>query len=234
LRTEVGFTQYLHTFCYDIQMKILFLEDDPVISDIVLDFLSESYTVKHCFNSQEALRYAEDEIYDMYLFDINVPGITGIELLKSLREFNDTTPAIFITAYQELSYLREGFSAGANDFIRKPFELEELQARIENIKRQFSIDEEIRINEDTFFNALTHQIRKADAIKTLSAKESAVLEYLIINKNRVVSTDEILQKLWDYDEMPGQDTIRTYIKSLRSTLGKEHIINIRGEGYRYE
>ncbi len=215
-------------------MKILFLEDDPVIGDIVLEFLSESYEVRHCFNSKEALKYVEDESYDLYLFDVNVPGVTGIELLKSLREFNDTTPAIFITAYQELSYLREGFSAGANDFIRKPFELEELQVRIENIKRQFSIDEEICINEDIFFNALTHQIRIRNITKILSAKESAVLHYIIINKNRVISVDEILQQLWAYDEMPGQDTIRTYIKSLRNILGKEHIINIRGEGYRYQ
>lgn len=215
-------------------MKILFLEDDPIISDIVLDFLSESYEVAHCFNSQEALESAEQNDYDLYVFDINVPGISGLELLKSLRDFNDTTPAIFITAYQEVEYLREGFKAGANDFIRKPFELEELQARIENIKRQYSIDEEIGIDEKTFFNATTHQIRSEDKTVMLSAKESGVLHYLMINKNRVVSTDEILQNLWDYDEMPGHDTIRTYIKNLRNILGKEHIINIRAEGYRYQ
>ena len=215
-------------------MKILFLEDDPVIGSIVNDFLSESYILEHCYNSKDALERAEDENFDLYIFDINVPGISGLELLKTLRDFNDTTPAIFITAYQELNYLREGFDVGANDFIRKPFELEELQARIENIKRQFSIDEEIKINEDSFFNALVHKVRIKDKVLSLSAKESMVLHYLIINKNRVISTDEILQNLWEYDEMPGQDTIRTYIKKLRSILGKEHIINIRGEGYRFE
>jgi len=215
-------------------MKILFLEDDPVISDIVMDFLSESYEIRHCFNSIQALSSAEEGHYDLYIFDINVPGKSGLELLKSLRDFNDTTPAIFITAYQEVEYLREGFSIGANDFIRKPFELEELQARIENIKRQYSIDEEASIDENTFFNATTHQIRCEGKSHSLSAKESGVLHYLIVNKNRVVSTDEILQNLWDYDEMPGDDTIRTYIKNLRNILGKEHIVNIRGEGYRFE
>ena len=78
-------------------MKILLLEDDPVISDIVIDFLAEHYEVKHAFNSTEALSCAEDETFDLYIFDINVPGISGIKLLKSLRDFNDTTPAIFIT-----------------------------------------------------------------------------------------------------------------------------------------
>jgi len=215
-------------------MKILFLEDDPVISDIVIDFLSESYVVQHCFNSEDALRYAENEAYDLYIFDINVPGVSGLELLKSLREFNDTTPAIFVTAYQELEYLQKGFEVGANDFIRKPFELEELHSRIENIKRQFSIEEEIVIDETMLFNPLTCKVSVKGEVTSLSLKESAVLHYLIRNKNHVVSVDELLQNLWEYDEMPTNDTIRTYIKNLRSLLGKEHIINIRSKGYRFE
>jgi DNA-binding response OmpR family regulator len=214
-------------------MKILFLEDDPVIADIVCDFLGESYEVQHCFNSEMALKYAEDEDFSLYIFDINVPGISGIELLRSLRDFNDATPAIFITAYQDVGHLKEGFSVGANDFIRKPFELEELQVRIENLKRQFSMAEEILINEHMYFNTLTHKLVSEDEAVSISAKESAILHYLISNKNRIVSVDEILQNLWEYDEMPSQDTIRTYIKNLRFILGKEHIINVRGEGYRY-
>ena len=215
-------------------MKILFLEDDPVIGDIVLDFLSESYDVTHCFNSDEALAQAEENPYDLYIFDINVPGISGIELLKSLREFNDTTPAIFVTAYQELEYLKKAFDVGANDFIRKPFELEELHARIENIKKQFSIDEEVQIEEKILFNPLTNQIINDSKILSLSSKESEVLQYLINNKNRVVAADELLQSLWEYDEMPSDNTIRTYVKNLRQMIGKEHILNIRGEGYRYQ
>lgn len=215
-------------------MQILLLEDDPVIADILVDFLSESYEVRHCYDSSTALRLAEDEEFSLYIFDINVPGISGVELLKNLRDFNDTTPAIFITAYQEVEYLREGFKAGANDFIRKPFELEELDARIQNIKRQFSIDEEISISPDIQFNSLTHQIRFKDEVISISMKESKILQYLISNKNRIISADEILQNLWSFDEMPSHDTIRTYIKKLRHILGKEHIINIRGEGYRFE
>lgn len=217
-----------------MNMKILFLEDDPVIGDIVFDFLSESYEVKHCFNSKEALVVAESENFDLYIFDINVPGISGIELLKNLRDFNNTTPAIFITAYQELEYLKKAFEAGANDFIRKPFELEELQVRVENIKRLFSIDEEIKISSNISFNSIMAQIIKDGIKSSISIKESEVLYYLIKNKNRVISTNEILQNIWEYDEMPSSDTIRTYVKNLRHILGKEHIINIRGVGYRFE
>ncbi len=215
-------------------MKILFLEDDPVIADIVVDFLSESYTLKHCYDSQTALTLAESEDFDLYIFDINVPGISGIELLKSLREFNDTTPAIFLTAYQEIKYLKEGFKAGANDFMRKPFELEELELRIQNLQHLFALNEEIFIADDVYFNTTTHQLRRNEALISLSQKESKILQYLISQKNRVVSSDEILQNLWSFDEMPTSDTIRTYIKNLRHILGKEHIINIRGEGYRFE
>jgi len=215
-------------------MKILFLEDDPVIADIVVDFLSESYALKHCYDSQTALDFAESDDFDLYIFDINVPGISGIELLKSLREFNDTTPAIFLTAYQEVKYLKEGFKAGANDFIRKPFELEELALRIENLKHLFSLSEEIEIGDTLCLNTATHQLRKNEELISLSQKESKILQYLISHKNRVISTEEILQNLWSFDEMPSNDTIRTYIKNLRHILGKEHIINIRGEGYRFE
>jgi len=228
------FTHTSLSLGYTTDMKILFLEDDPVIGDIVLDFLSESYEVKHCFSSNDALNEAENNSYDLYIFDINVPGISGLELLKSLREFNDKTPAIFVTAYQELEYLRKAFDIGANDFIRKPFELEELQARVENIKRQFSIDEDLILDGNIRFNHLLNQISVNDITTSISSKESAVLNYLITNKNRVVSTDELLQNLWEYDDMPSDDTIRTYIKKLRQILGKEHILNIRGEGYRYQ
>ena len=215
-------------------MKILFLEDDPIIGDIVLDFLSESYSVTHCFDSASALSKAEEEKFDLYIFDINVPGISGLKLLQTLREFSDATPAIFITAYQEISYMREAFTVGANDFIRKPFELEELQMRIENLKKQFSLEEHIIIDKYCSFNPLTHQILNSKKSITLSSKESALLHYLIRFHQRVVSSDELLSNLWNFDEMPSTDTIRTYVKKLRQIIGKEHILNIRGEGYRFE
>jgi len=215
-------------------MKILFLEDDPIIANNVLDFLSEYYEVEHCFNSADAMKYAENTEYDLYIFDINVPGISGLELLKNLREFNDSTPAIFITAYQEIKYLKDAFKAGVNDFLRKPFDLEELQVRIENIKRQFNIEETIKISESISFNPILNQLIIEAKEILISAKESKILHYLIRNKNHIVSTNELLQNLWEYDEMPSSDTIRTYIKTLRQILGKGHIINIRGEGYRYQ
>ncbi len=215
-------------------MKILFLEDDPVISDIVIDFLEESWDVTHCYHSKDALNTAESERFSLYIFDINVPGISGIELLCELRSFNDETPAIIITAYQDTKYLTQGFDAGAHDFIRKPFELDELHARIENIRRLFSIGKSIAISDTITFDPTTHQINNAQKRSHISAKESQILAYLITNRHRVVSTDEILQTFWEYDEMPKESTVRTYIKTLRKLIGKEHVLNIRGVGYRFE
>jgi len=107
-------------------MKILLMEDDAVLSDILLEYLSESFDVDYAFNSEEVYQKLELNKYDIFIFDINVAGKTGLELLEELREFNDTTPTIIITAYTDTEYLKKAFALGAHDYIKKPFELEEL------------------------------------------------------------------------------------------------------------
>ncbi len=117
------------------------MEDDPILADIVVEYLEEYYRVDHAFDSEQALQLADEHRYDLFIFDINVPGKSGIELLKELRAFSDTTPAIFVTAYEDTDHLAAGFDAGAHDYIKKPFELEELRMRIENSKRLFRIEQ---------------------------------------------------------------------------------------------
>ena len=215
-------------------MKILLLEDDTVLADILVDYLSESYEVKHTYSMKEALSLAEDARYDLYIFDINVPDGDGISLLKELRDFSDETPTVFITAFSDTKYLTSAFQAGANDFIKKPFDLEELGQRIENIKKHFGLNTLIKLCENIELDSQTHIVTKMNETHTLSAKESDCLGYLYKNRHRVVSGDELLQNFWEYEEMPSDDAIRTIVKNLRKALGKEHIINIRGEGYRFE
>jgi len=215
-------------------MNILLLEDDTVLADILVDYLSESYKVSHTYSMQRALTLAEQNTFDLYIFDINVPDGDGISLLKELRSFNDATPTIFITAFHDTQHLKDAFQSGGNDFIKKPFELEELTQRIENIKRQFGLQREIQLTDTSRFDTEAHLLHTLDTKISLSLKESGCLHYLYKNRQRVVSPDELLQNLWSYDEMPSEDTIRTLIKQLRKYIGKEHIINIRGEGYRFE
>lgn len=176
-------------------MKILLLEDDTVLADILIDFLQESYSITHTYSMKKALELSEENSFDLYIFDINVADGNGISLLKELRSFRDETPAIFITAFHDTKHLKDAFESGADDFIKKPFELEELSQRIENIKRHFGLNSIVNISKDIEFDTQTYMLKNRDIIHKLSNKESACLHYLYKNRHRVVSADEMLQNL---------------------------------------
>ncbi|HFB53458.1 MAG TPA: response regulator transcription factor [Sulfurimonas autotrophica] len=217
-------------------MNILLMEDDPVLSDILLDFLRESYKVDYAFNSEEVYALLEKNTYDLFIFDINVTGQNGLDLLEELRSFSDNTPAIFITAYRDTKHLQKAFDAGAHDYIKKPFELEELAVRIESTKRLFHIDSSVqeRIDENIYFNPQTKEIQNENALISLGAKDALLLSYFLKNKSRLISNEELIQNIWDFDSMPSDATLRSHIRTLREIIGKEKIKTIRGEGYLYE
>jgi len=215
-------------------MKILLLEDDIALANILVDFLQDDNEVTQTYSMKKALRLSEESRYDLYIFDINVPDGDGISLLKELRSFSDETPTIFITAFHDTKYLKAAFESGANDFIKKPFDLEELEQRVENIKRHFGLDSLVQVTKESLLDTKTHTIKKDASVVHLTNKESECLQYLYANRHRVVSSEELLQTFWEYDEMPSDDAIRTIIKNLRKHIGKEHIVNIRGEGYKFE
>jgi DNA-binding response OmpR family regulator len=212
------------------------MEDDPVLADIVSDYLNEFYTTDHAFDSREAQERIDETRYDLFIFDINVPGQNGLELLTELRSFNDTTPAIIVTAYEDTAHLKAGFEAGAHDYLRKPFELEELQMRIENSRRLFNIEQDTPI---TLTDTLTYYPQKksieGDGIRRpLRPKDVELLNYFLAHPGRLISSDELSQNLWGFDELPSDATIRSYIRRLRELVGEEKIVTVRGMGYRYE
>ncbi len=218
-------------------MKILLLEDDPVLSDIMLENLELSgFQVTLSMDGETAIKEIESSKFDLFLFDINVPLSSGLDVLKFAREYHYETPAIMITAYQDIKHLKESFSLGANDYIKKPFDYEELEQRIINIKKHFNIEnkETVTLEENLFFNLAKQEIIKNGISEHLSQKESEILNYLFTNSKRVVSTEELMQNIWIYDEIPTDATLRVYIKNLRNILGKEHIRTIRGVGYCFE
>lgn len=217
-------------------MKILLMEDDAVLSDILLDYLRESYTVVYAFNSQDVIELLEKEKFDLFIFDINVTGKNGLDLLEDLRSFSDTTPTIFITAYTDTAYLKRAFELGAHDYIKKPFELEELSARIENTKRIFNIEStsKIEIAPDISFCPTTKEITKHGLKISLGQKDALLLKYFLNNQKRLLSTEELTQNVWDFDSLPSDATLRSHIRTLRDIIGKEKITTIRGEGYIYE
>ena len=217
-------------------MKILLMEDDPVLSDILLDYLQESYEVDYAYNSKAVHDLVEQSNYDLFLFDINVVGQNGLELLVQLREFHNNTPTIFITAYNDTKHLQKAFDAGAHDYIKKPFELEELDARIQNTKRIFNIErgDKIDLGEGVIFDERTKEIIRNDIKTSLGGKNSLLLSYFLKNKNRVLSNEELSQNIWNFDSMPSDATLRSHIRTLRDLIGKQKIKTIRGEGYMYE
>ena len=217
-------------------MKILLMEDDPVLSDILLDYLRESWSVDYAFNSEEVYKKLDSDKYDLFIFDINVAGKNGLELLAQLRAFNNTTPTIIITAYTDTSYLKKAFELGAHDYIRKPFELEELSIRIQNSKKLFNIDntDRVSITKDILFSPHTRSITKDSKEHVLSQKDSDILSYFINNKQRVITNEELTQNIWDFDNIPSDATIRSHIRTLREIIGKDKILTLRGIGYKYE
>jgi DNA-binding response OmpR family regulator len=212
------------------------MEDDPVLSDILLDFLREDYKVDYAFNSEEVYELLEKNSYDLFIFDINVTGQNGLDLLEELRSFSNNTPAIFITAYRDTDHLQKAFDAGAHDYIKKPFELEELSVRIENTKRLFHIDntQYESISETISFHPQTKEITTPDETISLGAKDALLLSYFLKNKKRLISSEELIQNIWDFDSMPSDATLRSHIRTLREIIGKEKIKTVRGEGYLYE
>lgn len=212
------------------------MEDDAVLSDIILEYLQEFWHVDYAYDSTEVYEALEKQKYDLFLFDINVPGKNGLELLQELRSFSDNTPTIFITAYTDTDYLTKAFDIGAHDYIKKPFELDELNARILNTKRIYNIDASslISISQNIQFSPTTKELIIQGKKSSLGAKDALILAYFLKNPKRLISTEELTQNIWSFDTIPSDATLRSHIRTLRELIGKEHITTVRGEGYIYE
>lgn len=215
-------------------MKILLLEDDHLLSKILTKHLSLDYQVTSVYDGNTALEEVENNKFDLLILDSNVPGITGLELIKELRSYNNTTPIIMITAYQDTIHLKKAFTHGCNDYIKKPFELDELDMRIDNITRTFNIEQNqlLELGKNILFDALNNQITKNNKMFPLAKKESELLNYLAKHRTRTISKEELTQNLWTYESMPSDATLRVYIRNLRALIGKDKIETIRGMGYR--
>lgn len=215
-------------------MKILLLEDDLMLSEVIVEHLEEyGYKVTALYDGIVAEDLLFEEKFDLLLLDVNVPLLNGFELLKNLRESANNTPAIFITSMNTPQDVLEGFELGANDYLKKPFEMIELKARIDNIKRQFKIDETdvFKISDNLFYDFSRYVLKRDNKEVKLSKKEGEFLAYFLKHRGKVLSADELMVNVWSYDTAPSSATLRTYIKMLRKYLGEEVISTIRGVGY---
>lgn len=216
-------------------MKILLLEDDEILNELIEEFLiSLNFSVISIYDGQEALEAIYEDSFDLLILDVNVPVLSGFDLCKDLKRNKIYIPIIFITSLHTSDDVQLGFKLGADDYIKKPFHLNELEVRINNVKRlrQIEVEGKLILNENILYNYNSKTIRSFERDYILSKTESKIFEYLLKNSNKANSIEEISLNNWIYDEIPIPTTIRTYIKNLRKILGKNMITTIKGIGYK--
>ena len=213
-------------------MKVLLLEDEYSLRISVEEFLSDiGYEVDGFMDGLEAYDAVYDKSYDMLLLDVNVPSMNGFELLRKLREDNVTIPAIFLTSMTEMDDLKEGYKRGCCDYIRKPFDLEELELRIDqalasHLQNDSSI---VALGCNLVYDLKKSKLTQNDEEIVLRKTEKDLLEVLIKNKNSIVSTQMFQDEIWGEYVEPA--TIRVQLNNLKKKLPDDIIQNRRGLGY---
>ena len=219
-------------------MKILLLEDDIGLADIMSEYLEDNdFDLDLVYDGEEALSNAYETKYDLYIFDVNVPAIKGFDLLQMLRDNGDITPTIFVTSLNDIDDVSKGFESGADDYLKKPFELAELLLRIKNIqKRSFTQQRSniIQIDKDIAFDIDTELLHTVEETVSLPQKELKLLKHFLQHPNEIITFEDLNNALWDYDETASSESLRAHIKNLRKHLTKDMIQNLRGLGYRFE
>ena len=216
--------------------SILLLEDDIQLNDTVKQFLElKGYTVYVVYDGLQAEEIAYEKHIDLMLLDVKVPHLNGFDFLKNIRTEGNETPAIFITSLNSVEDVEKGFSLGCDDYIRKPFALKELLVRVESLlKRTFGThDESISLGEGIVFDIKELVLSKYGEKIALKTKELKLLSLFLQHPNELLEYEKINETLWEYDEVASSGSLRTYIKTIRASIGKEKIETIKNIGYRF-
>lgn len=213
--------------------KILSVEDDLLLLETIEDFLCTDYQVECARSAKEALALCYKENFDLYLWDINLPDTNGIQCLKMLRESGDKTPAIFLTSATNSQSVESGFLAGGDDYIKKPFNLEELSLRIKAVLRRSGLDDMVSIDEHFTLNPARKILLKDGEEMHINPKDFKLLLLLVQHRGKIVTKDMIVSSLWCRSETINESSIRVYVNNLKKIFGKNSISNIRGVGYRF-
>jgi len=218
-------------------MKILIIEDDEKIINFLKKGLEEeSYTVDYSKNGDEGLYLASVNTYDLILLDIMIPIKDGIEVCKTLRDSEIQTPIIMLTAKDSIEDKIKGLDIGANDYLAKPFSFSELLARIRvQLRTKSTFETTLKLG-DLQLDLLTKTAKRANDTITLTAKEFAILEFLIKNKNKVLSETVIMDSLSNLDDSNMSNIVNVYIYRLRNKIDKPYekklIKTVRGLGFK--
>ena len=209
----------------------MLLEDDRLFNETIQDFLEEEgFVVEAVLDPYSALDLTYENNYNLYLFDVNLPYENGFELLKKLRQSGDMTPTIFITSREDKASLKEGFEEGADDYIKKPFDLEELLLRVNAILRRQTRQENISIG-DYSFDILTKTLSFKNSEVELNSKSAELLFLFLQGQEKVVSFEQIKECLWSSSQEASDGALRVYVTQLKKYFPTQ-IENIRGIGYK--
>jgi len=217
--------------------RILLVEDDPKLAKFIESELSlEGYHVTVAPNGLDGLMIARDAQPDLLILDWMLPGISGLDICLRLRSTGVQVPIIMLTAKDEVPDRVTGLNAGADDYVTKPFSMEELLARVKaRLRRTQANDPDNLQFEDLILNVLTREVYRDNQLIELTAKEFDLLEFMLRNHRQVITRDRILEKVWGYDFMGESNIIEVYIRALRIKLeannSKRLLHTVRGVGY---
>ena len=218
-------------------MKVLIVEDDKILSDTIKQCIEKKYNVEQAFDGYEGYMYAKENIYDIIILDLMMPEMNGYDLLSKLRKEEIFTPVLILSAKDSLNDKVKGLSIGADDYLAKPFEREELLARLEALIRRnhgFYANNTIEFK-DLKMNLENRKVYIKDKEINLQGKQFDLLEYLIHSKNTIITKEQIFDKIWGFDSDTSTNVIEVYASALRKELKKygydKYIKTLRGVGY---
>jgi len=215
-------------------MKILLVEDNEKLANAVLKKLENNgYSVDMFFDGEEGLYALESSFYDLLILDLGLPGIDGIDIIKKLRNLHKTIPILIISARDELDQRIFGLDCGADDYLCKPFELNEVIARVQALLRRtkYHVNSKITYN-DLIYDTQNRTLFKADKYIELSKRELAIFENLLLNLDTVLSKENIVEHISTYTESIHPSSVETYVSRIRKKLGNSiSLKTARGLGY---
>lgn len=223
------------------KIKVLLVEDEVTLAMIIKDTLEEGDFIIHtAADGEEGLRMFFDIRPDVLVADVMMPRMDGFEMVRRIRQTDKQTPVLFLTARSAINDVVEGFELGANDYLKKPFGMQELIIRIKALAgKAFTFTEEKQVTQfeigNYLFDSLAQTLAHAGIKQELSHRESEILKRLCVNRNQVVNTQNVLLDLWGDDSFFNSRSLHVFITKLRHKLSEDEqirIVNVRGIGYK--
>lgn len=217
-------------------MKILVVEDERSLAGILQKGLKKlGFAVDAAFDGEEALYLIDLNPYDLIVLDLNLPKVSGFDVLKQIREGSNLTKVLILSAKNQVEDKVQGLDLGANDYLEKPFDFLELAARIRNLLRwEFKMRNDVAVFQDIVVDLPKKVVMKKDTEISLTNKEFGILEYLAKNADRYIAAEEIIEHVWDSEADLFSNSFKFHMSSLRKKLETEGaIVNVRGKGYRF-